>query len=82
MALPILVTKVNETSADCVYTFGSPEAAVGRVRLHKASGDVELIELSKRDSAPSEKFYLAHLIPRLQLYHDRGTYPAQDRWDA
>lgn len=82
MGLPVSVTKVEETPGHCVYAFGSPDATVGRVRLHKASGDVELIELSERSDAPSEQFYLAHLVPRLHGYHDRGTYPSSDQWEA
>jgi len=82
MGLPVSVEKVEETSDHCVYTFGSPDTTAGRVRLHKSSGDVELIALSERDGASSEKYYLAHLVPRLQGYHDQGTYPATDHWET
>jgi len=82
MGLPMSIEKVEETDDHCVYTFGAPDASVGRVRLHKSSGDVELIELAEQDNAPGEQYYLAHLIPRLHDYHDRSTYPTRDRWDA
>jgi len=82
MGLPMAVSKEEDTAEYCVYTFGSPDTTVGRVRLQKASGDLELLDLSERRNAPSEQFYLAHLVPRLRGYHDRGTYPARDQWEA
>lgn len=82
MAVPMSVAKIEDTSAHCVYAFGAPDAPVGRARLHKATGDVELIELTETGDGPSEQFYLAHLVPRLQDYHDRDNYPASDRWEA
>lgn len=82
MGVPIAIEKVDDTSAHCVYAFGAPDATVGRVRLHKAGGDVELLELAETDDGPSEQFYLAHLVPRLHDYHDQGAYPSIDRWEA
>lgn len=82
MGVPIVVDKTADTPDHCVYAFGAPETTVGRVRLAKASGDVELLTLSDNGDGPSEQFYLAHLVPRLQDYHDRATYPAHDRWEA
>lgn len=82
MGLPMAVDKVEETTAHCVYTFGPPDATVGRARVDKASGDVELLSLDETGDSPSEQFYLAHLVPRLHDYHDRNTYPASDQWEA
>jgi hypothetical protein len=76
------VEKVEESPAHCVYTFGAPDATVGRARVDKASGDVELLSLDESGDGPSEQFYLAHLLPRLHDYHDRDTYPDRDEWDA
>jgi hypothetical protein len=82
MGVPMAVEKTDDTPDHCVYVFGAPDAAVGRARLHKSSGDVELIELTETGDGPSEQFYLAHLVPRLHAYHDRDTYPPSDRWEA
>ncbi len=82
MSVPLFIEKKEETPSQCVYTFGAPDAPVGRVRLHKTNGDVELLELAETSDGPSEQFYLAHLVPRLHDYHDRDTYPASDRWTA
>lgn len=82
MSLELSVVKEEETADDCVYAFGPPADPVGRVRLHKASGDIELLDVPERSDGLNEHFYLAHLVPRLQAYHDRGTYPDRDRWTA
>jgi hypothetical protein len=82
MGLPMAVKKVEEAPDHCVYAFGAPDATVGRVRLYKADGDVELLDLAETADGPSEQFYLAHLVPRLHDYHDRDTYPASDQWTA
>lgn len=82
MGLPMSVEKVEDTPDHCVYTFGTPDAVIGRVRLHKSSGDVELIQLDGGGDVPNEQFYLAHLVPRLQDYHDRDAYPDTERWEA
>jgi hypothetical protein len=82
MGVPISIEKTEETSTHCVYAFGSPGTTVGRARLDKSSGDVELLALNETDDGPSEQFYLAHLVPRLHAYHDRGTYPPDEQWTA
>jgi hypothetical protein len=79
VGLELSVRKTEETPAYCVYAFGPPGAPTGRARLRKASGDVELTALPDRDDA-APPFYLAHLVPHLQAYHDAGTYPERDRW--
>ncbi len=80
VGLELSVRKTEETPAYCVYAFGSPDETAGRVRLHKASGDVDLLTLADTADGPDERFYLAHLVPHLQAYHDAGTYPERDRW--
>ena len=82
MGVPISIEKKEETPTHCVYAFGAPDTTVGRARLEKASGDVALLDLTESGEGASEQFYLAHLVPRLQRYHDRGTYPSADRWEA
>jgi hypothetical protein len=82
MAVPIVVEKTEDAAAHCVYAFGGPEATVGRARLEKETGAVELLALDERGDGPSEQFYLAHVVARLQGYHDRGRYPAREQWEA
>lgn len=82
MSLDLALEKEEDTPDWCIYTFGGPSASVGRVRLHKDSGDVEILDLDASAQGPSQHFYLAHLVPRLHTYHDRSTYPDQDRWTA
>ena len=82
MGVSIRVTKVEESPEACVYAFGSGGDPVGRVRLDKATGDVELLALNENPEGPSEQYCLAHVVPRLHTYHDRETYPASDQWDG
>jgi len=82
MGLPIILEKVEETR-DCVlYAFGSADTTVGRVRLYKSTGDIELASFSETTERPDERYYLAQVVPRLQSYHDRGAYPDSDQWKA
>jgi hypothetical protein len=80
MGLPLVVEKEEDTATHCVYAFGSPTDTIGRVRLLKGSGDVEVLDELEETDGPSAQFYLAHLVPRLHTYHDRDSYPAQDEW--
>ena len=82
MGLPIILEKVEETR-DCVlYAFGSADTTVGRVRLYKSTGDIELASFSETTERPDERYYLAQVVPRLQSYHDRVAYPDSDQWEA
>ncbi len=80
MSLSIVVEKKDETPDWCLYAFGTGSDTMGRVRLRKASGDIEILDLDEADGSSTRSFYLAHLVPRLHTYHDEDTYPAQDRW--
>jgi len=82
MSLSIVLNKVDETPHTLLYAFGVPDTTVGRVRLHKASGDVEIVELDDSGTPARPPFFLAQIIPRLQDFHARGTYPSHDRWSA
>ena len=82
MGLPIFVDKVEEARDYFLYAFGPPGDPVGRVRLYKSSGDIELASFSGPTDGPGRRYYLAHVVPRLQSYHDRGTYPESERWEA
>jgi len=76
------VEKVEEAQDYVLYAFGSPDAPVGRVRLYTSSGDIELASLSAPDDSPDERYYLAQTVPRLQSYHEQGTYPETDHWES
>lgn len=82
MGIPISLEKIEEVRAYVLYAFGGPDASVGRVRLYKSTGNLELASLSPTEEAPDERYYLAHAVPRLQSYHDRATYPDADQWEA
>lgn len=82
MGLPIFVDKVEEARDYFLYAFGLPDEPMGRVRLYKSSGDIELASFSATTAGPDRRYYLAHIVPRLQSYHDRGTYPASEQWEA
>lgn len=82
MGLPISVKKIEEAQNYLLYAFGPPDASVGRVRLYKSTGDIELASLSSPDDGPDERYYLAHAVPRLQSYHERDSYPSLDRWEV
>ena len=82
MGLPIILKKMEE-ARDCVlYAFGSAGMTVGRVRLYKSTGNIELASFSETTERPDERYYLAQVVPRLQSYHDRGAYPDSDQWEA
>lgn len=81
MALSIFVEKVDESPTACRYTFGTDDETVGTVRLHKATGDLELVSIADAADAPARPpFYLGHVVPRLQDYHAREHYPPHDQW--
>lgn len=82
MPLSLVVRKDEETPSHCLYTFGAPDTPVGRARLDKDDGDVELVDLAAADAPARGPFYLSHVLPRLQHYHADGTYPDTDRWTA
>lgn len=82
MGLPMAVEKVEETRDYLLYAFGGPDASVGRVRLYKSSGDIELATFSETDKGADRRYYLAHAVPRLRSYHDRAAYPDTDQWEA
>lgn len=82
MGLSICVEKVEETHDYLLYAFGESDASVGRMRLYKSSGDIELASLSETADGPDARYYLSHVVPRLQSYHDRGTYPESEQWEA
>lgn len=82
MGLSLVVEKNAETDDACVYAFGLPAETAGRVRLQKTSGDVEVLSLSDTTTGANPHFLLAHLVPHLHDYHDRGTYPDRDQWSV
>lgn len=82
MGLPISIEKVEETHDYVLYAFGSPDTTVGRARLYTSSGDLELVSFSETDEGPDKRYYLAHVVPRLQAYHSRATYPDSDQWEG
>jgi hypothetical protein len=82
MGLALVVAKEDETSGHCVYAFGTPTKTMGRVRLHKSSGDIEVNNLADASEGPNPRFVLAQVVPRLHDYYDRSTYPPHDQWEA
>ena len=82
MGLTLSLEKVETAGDYLLYAFGPPDKTVGRVRLYPSSGDIELASLSETADGPDERYYLAHVVPRLQSYHDRGTYPEAEQWEA
>lgn len=82
MGLPMSVEKVEEARGYFLYAFGPPDEPVGRVRLDKSSGDIELASFSESDDSPDERYYLAHVVPRLQSYQEQDTYPNAEQWEV
>ena len=82
MALSLTLRKVDETPRYCLYDLGTGNAGVGRVKLYKDSGDVEVVRLSGEGLPARPPFYLAQGVFRLRTYRDRGRYPDQDAWTA
>jgi hypothetical protein len=82
MGLSISLEKVEEARDYLLYAFGPPNEPVGRVRLYKSSGDIELATFSETADGPDERYYLAHVVPRLQTYQDDGDYPDSERWEV
>jgi len=80
MGLTVVLNKEAETTAHCVYVVGADAGPLGRLRLRKPSGDVEVLDLSAPEDGSSRALYLAQAVPRLQAYHDAGTYPDREQW--
>ena len=64
------------------YAFGSDDDVAGRVAVHRASGDVEVLDLNNTMPPPGAKFYLASVVPRLHAYHDDSRFPESDTWEG
>lgn len=82
MAVTVSVEKQDESCEWCVYAFGGPDAKVGRLTLDKMSGDIEIDELSEAPGSANKEYYLAHVVPRLQSYHEEHVYPDSDKWQV
>ena len=82
MGLTLVVTKEEDTPDRCVYTFGTSSETMGRVRLHKSSGDIEILGLSDTGDGASAKFCLAQIVPQLHDFHANDTYPPSERWQV
>ena len=82
MALSVSLHKVDETTRYCLYNLGADEATAARVKLYKASGDVEVVRLSEEALPARPPFYLAQGVPRLHQYHEQRRYPDHDEWTA
>jgi len=82
MALSVTLQKVDETPGYCLYDLGPGGAVAGRVKLYKASGDVEIVRLSEDELPARPSFYLAQGLPRLRSYQEREQYPEKDTWTA
>lgn len=81
MPLSLVATKESDTDEACLYAFGTPGNMTGRIRLHKSSGDLEILDRPAA-AGPGPQFVLAQVVPRLQGYHTRHSYPDRDRWSA
>lgn len=80
MSLSVVLKKVNETPNDLIYSVGTPGESVGRVRLGKDTGEVEILEVCRTEAGPRPPFFLAQVVPRLHDYHERNTFPERDSW--
>lgn len=79
MAIYIQIRKVEETESEVVYAFGSSEALVGKILLHKHSGSTKLLEIATPDRA---QFYLSRVERVLIRNHERGEYPQETCYAA
>lgn len=82
MALSVSLQKVDETPRYCLYDLGTEAATAARVKLHKDSGDVEVVDLSEASLPARPSFYLAQGLPRLRSYHEQERYPDAETWVA
>jgi len=82
MSLSLVATKESDTDDACLYAIGTPGNMTGRVRLHKSSGDIEILDRPASADGLNPHFVLAEVVPRLQGYHDRRSYPDRDRWSV
>lgn len=57
------VEKMEEARDYVLYAFGSADTTVGRVRLYKSTGDIELASFSETTERPDERYYLAQVCP-------------------
>jgi hypothetical protein len=78
VAIYITIEKVDETDTDVTYAFGPELPDVGKVRLIKATGAIEVITVveSRRD------FYLSRVGRVLARHHAAGDYPGKTCYAA
>lgn len=78
MAIYIAMWKVDETDGEVTYAFGPDDAEVGRVRLTKASGTIEVLDLPE----DRREFYLSRVGRVLAHHHAGGDYPQNTCYSA
>jgi hypothetical protein len=74
----VALLKLRETDADVEYQFGDGQTAVGRLRLLKSSGTVELLEAPPdMDEGELRFFFLDLATFKLLRCHAAGEYPEE-----
>lgn len=72
MATYVLIRKVTDAGREAVYDFGPDEHTLGRLRVMKDSGEVELLR-----PAPVENpgFYFVRARVKVLQHWGRGEFP-------
>ncbi len=72
MATYILIQKISETDHEAVYDFGPDELALGRLRVDKDSGVVEVLSPVPADNPD---FYFLRVKYKVLQHLERGEFP-------
>ena len=69
VAIAVLLEKLVETSDDVTYRFGFDHPLVGRIRMRKATGEVEVLEAGDGVAASNRAARV------LRMCRDRNEWP-------
>jgi hypothetical protein len=72
MGTYVLIRKVSETDLDAVYEFGPNELEVGRFRINKGNGEVELLQPVPKERA---EFYFQRAMVKILQHFKLGEMP-------
>ena len=77
MAIYISIRKVKEDASSVEFVFGTSESELGRLKLSKSSGTVELIQPAPNDS---EERLFRRAAHKIETHWKKGEVPGETCW--
>ena len=80
LGLQIAIRRISLSADHAVYSYGSRDAAPGRVKLDLLSGNVELLEASEDETPTKSRF--GRVAFKLRQHWRAGQVPETTWWAA